>query len=60
MTFRTAARHIGAVRNGVQTCPRRGAPNSTLPVVYGKNLQPWVNTTLSSGELHLLRLPYIV
>src|SRR5580700_1873014 len=39
---------------------RKLAPNSRPAVVYGKNLQPWVNTTLFRGELHLLPLPYIV
>jgi hypothetical protein len=39
---------------------RKPAPNPRPVVVYDKNLQPWVNTTLFGGELHLLPLPYIV
>src|SRR6202035_2755309 len=39
---------------------RKPTPDSRPAVVYGENLQPGVNTALSSGELRLLPLPYIV
>jgi hypothetical protein len=60
MTFRTAARRIGAVRTDSPdlSAPLRAA--AWPAVVYDKPPQPWVIAALFSGELRRLPVPYIV